>query len=334
MRRVAAGGELGLPAFVRGMTECDGRALRTIRTSLSLHISVASTQRAQTDGHFAVNVQTIAVELTDCAAEHDAIALIVPLGIDTDFQRFQSFEAPKDWTVTIVAEPRSGQRAAVLEPPARGSGARLLHTFNSRGSVLPPDAYRPEGTPVTTAAAALVNEARSIATLAGGGLPGIAAIVADTSARFEYGEVPLTERWYYGKDAVPIVACMAGNCIDINTYLTASLRAANYEAAYLTCYFFDNNPEGIASGMHCWVRTRHDGVIQDWDIAHIKKAGRSDVTAILNPVPGRRFALAYGRDHVYPWRGINIRLSTPSRPVWVREDGTSIWGEPPIVRLL
>ncbi|MBD1203693.1 MAG: hypothetical protein H9533_06120 [Rhodobacteraceae bacterium] len=139
-------------------------------------------------------VQRITVELTDCAAMHDAIALIAPLGIDTEFQRFQAFEAPKDWGVTIVAEPRSGQRAAVLEPPAPKSRARLSHIFTSSGSALPADAYRPEGTAVTTAAAALANAARSIAARAGGGLPGIAAIVADTNARFEYGEIPIEER--------------------------------------------------------------------------------------------------------------------------------------------
>ena len=278
-------------------------------------------------------VHTITVELTDCAARHDAIALIVPLGIDTEFQRFQAFEAPKDWGVTIVGEPRSGQRAAVLEPPERESRARLFHSFSSTGSSLPADAFLPEGTAVATAASELATEARSIALHAGGGLLGIAAIVADTNARFEYGEVPVAERWYHGQEAVPIVTCAAGNCIDINTYLTASLRAANYEATYLTCYFFDADPEGIASGMHCWVRTRFDGLVQDWDIAHFKKAGRSDIAAMMNPVPGQRFALAYGRDHVYQWWGIDIRLPTPSRPMWVREDGTAIWGEPPVLRL-
>lgn len=275
----------------------------------------------------------IFIELTDCAATHDAVALIVPLGIDTEFQRFQALEAPKGWDATIVAEPRSGQRAAVVQPPTPTARAHLLHSFSSAGSTLPADAYLPEGTAVTTAAVELANEARSIAALAGGGLAGIAAVVADTSARFDYGEVPATERWYYGQSAVPIVACTAGNCIDINTYLVAALRAAGYETTYLTCYFFDDNPKGIASGMHCWVRTRHDGVTQDWDIAHFKKAGRSDVSAIMNPIPGRRFALAFGRDHAYRWQGIDIRLSTPSQPMWVRADGTAIWGEPPIVRL-
>jgi hypothetical protein len=134
----------------------------------------------QFNWHSQMASQTIIVELTDCAATHDSIALIVPLGIDTEFQRFEAFDAPKDWCVTIVAEPRSGQRAAVLEPPARNSRARLLHTFTSSGSALPADAYLAEGTAVTTAAAALATEACRIATRAGGGLPGIAAIVADT----------------------------------------------------------------------------------------------------------------------------------------------------------
>ncbi len=280
-----------------------------------------------------MTIKTITVELTDCAATHDAIALIVPLGIDTEFQRFQACEVPKGWVVTIVAEPRTGQRAAVLQPPDPASRARIVQTFSSAGSALSDDAFLPEGTALATAAAELATEARSIAARAGGGLAGIAAIVADTNDRFAYGELPLTERWYHGQGAVPIVACTAGNCIDINTYLMASLRAANYQAAYLTCYFFDDNPDGIASGMHCWVRTRHDGVIQDWDIAHFKKVGRSDISAMMNPVPGQRFALAYGRDHVYPWRGFDIRLPTPSRPMWVRKDGTAIWGDPPVVRL-
>lgn len=280
-----------------------------------------------------MTTQVISIELTDSAATHDAIALIAPLGIDTEFQKFHEFEAPRGWSASIVAEPRSGQRAVVLEPPALNAPARLLHTFNSSRSVLPEEAYLPEGTAITTAAADLANEARSIAAAAGGGFAGIAAIVADTSARFDYGEVPMAERWYYGQPSVPIVACSAGNCIDINTFLVAALRAADYETTYLTCYFFDDNPNGIASGMHCWVRTRHDGVTQDWDITHFKKAGRTDVFATMNPVPGRRFALAFGRDHSYRWRGLDIRLSTPSRPMWVREDGTAIWGEPPIVRL-
>ncbi len=140
------------------------------------------------------------------------------------------------------------------------------------------------------------------------------AIVLDTAARFTYGAVKGPDRWYTGHDAIPAVACAVGDCIDINTYLVAALRTAGYDTAYLTCYFFDDDPNGIAAGMHCWVRTRHEGLIEDWDIAHFKKAGRADVHAALNPVPGLRVTLAHGRDHVYRWNGLDIHLPIPSRP--------------------
>lgn len=275
----------------------------------------------------------IAVEMIDRAADYDAVALIAPLGVDTEFQRFLGFEAPQGWGVSVIAEPRSGQRAAVMTPPGPDAPAVLRHWFSDQGSALPAGVFTPERTALTIAADELATEARSIAERAGGGLAGIEAIVADTSERFDYGAVPEEERWYHGRDNVPIVACASGNCIDINTFLVAALRSAGYETAYLTCYYFDDNPNGIASGMHCWVRTRHDGVCQDWDIAHFKKIGRQDIHATLNPAPGRRFALAYGRDHIYRWRGLDIKLSTPSSPMWVLPDGKTIWAQPPVVTL-
>jgi len=75
----------------------------------------------------------ISIELTDCATTHDAVALIVPLGIDTEFQTFQALKAPRGWSATIVAESRSGLRAVVLEPPTGTAGARLVRTFSSLG---------------------------------------------------------------------------------------------------------------------------------------------------------------------------------------------------------
>ena len=275
----------------------------------------------------------ITVDLPDCAAAHDAVALIAPLGVETDFQQLAGFEAPKGWDAAIVAEERTGQLAAVMTPPAADAQPRLQHAFSTKPGSLPAKAFTPEGTPLASAATELARDARVIAERAGGGLAGIAAIVADTSDRFDYGAVPYEERWYYGARAVPQVACGVGNCIDINTYLIAALRASGYETTYLTCYFFDDNPEGIPSGMHCWVRTRCEGVTQDWDIAHFKKLGRSDVSATLNPAPGQRFALAYGRDHCYLWRGKRIEMPTPSTPMWVREDGSAVWAGPPEVAL-
>ncbi|MEL7348638.1 MAG: transglutaminase domain-containing protein [Pseudomonadota bacterium] len=281
-----------------------------------------------------MNTYRIVVDMTDCATDYGAVGLLAPLGIDTDAQRFGAFAPPPGWGVTILAEARSGQRAALMTPPDERAKARVEHVFEAVPGGLSPQAFQPEGTPLAAAAEAMAEDARAIAERAGGGLAGIAALVADTSARFDYGSVAPEDRWYYGQDAVPPVVCAIGNCIDINTYLMAALRAAGYEAAYFTCYYFDDDPAGIPSGMHCWVRTRHDGVTQDWDIAHYKKAGRDDVAPALNPVPGKRFALAFGRDHHFRWGGIDIQVPTPSRPVWVLEDGRVHWGEGPIVQLL
>ena len=183
----------------------------------------------------AMKSSIVSIELTATASIPGALALIAPILIETDFQSFGSIETPRGWDATIVAEPRSGQRAVVLRPPSPTDRATFLHGFSSSGPGLSSVAFVPEGMPITTAAAELVTESRKIAHSAGGGLAGIEAIVADTSARFSYGEVPIAQRWYFGKDEVPIVACTSGNCIDINTYLGAALRAAGYEAAYLTC---------------------------------------------------------------------------------------------------
>jgi Transglutaminase-like superfamily len=273
------------------------------------------------------------VELADCAAMYDAVALIVPLGIETEFQSFKSLRLQRGCAATIVAERRTGQLSAICELSDPNVRPKLQQTFADTGKGLTGDAFLPEGTAIAKAATDLASSARELAGRAGGGLEGIAAIVGDVSARFGYGDDPDAARWYDGHDAVPQVACAVGNCVDINTYLVAALRSAGYATAYLTCYFFDDDPNRIASGMHCWVRTEHKGVIQDWDIAHFKKVDRSDVSAALNPVPGTRVALAFGRDHTYVWQGLEIHLPTPSRPMWIKSDGSAIWGMPPRLTL-
>jgi transglutaminase-like putative cysteine protease len=275
----------------------------------------------------------VTVEMTDTARHYDAIGLLVPLGIDTEFQRVEGLDLPDGWAASLLREERTAQTAAFLTPPHPDAVARLRHVVSDRPATLDPTAWVPEPGPHRAAAEDLARDAQALADAAGGGLPGVEAIVLDTAQRFTYGAVEGAERWYTGHDAIPAVACAVGNCIDINTYLMAALRVAGYEAAYLTCYFFDDNPDGIAAGMHCWVRTRLGDRVDDWDIAHFKKAGRSDVHAALNPVPGCRVALAHGRDHVYRWNGMEIRLPVPSRPNWVLADGSTVWGAPPVVAL-
>jgi len=190
---------------------------------------------------------TIAVALSDCAADHEAVALIAPLGIDTETQTFLAFEAPEGWHTTIVADVRTGLRAALMTPPEQTARGRLIHRFRSGGRGLASAAFEPEYHALTTAAAELATEAKAIAARAGGGRAGLRAIVADTSSRFSYGRVPMEQRFYYGRDAVPIVACANGNCIDINTYLVAALRAASYDV-HLPHLLFLSAPPGPGRG--------------------------------------------------------------------------------------
>lgn len=67
----------------------------------------------------------------------------------------------------------------------------------------------------------------------------------------------------------------------------ASLRAGGFEAGYMYSYFF---PRG-RGGMHCWVVTRDNGEILEWDIAHHMEAGSGKTAHGLNPSPGHRVAL-------------------------------------------
>ena len=191
----------------------------------------------------------VTVEMTDTARDHDAVALIVPLGIDTEFQRLERVDLPEGWGASILSEARSGQIAALLTPPQPDATARLRHVFTDRPGTMADAAWHPEPSAHRRAAEDLTQDAQRIAQNAGGGRRGLEAIILDTAARFTYGKIDGPDRWYTGHDAIPAVACAVGNCIDINTYLVAALRTAGYDTAYLTCYFFDDDPNGIAAGM-------------------------------------------------------------------------------------
>ncbi len=277
---------------------------------------------------------TLAISLCDTAADHDAVALIAPLGIEADFSSSVAFSSPPGWHVDIVREVRTGLLAAIMVPPEPRARPEIRHRFSHGGPRLSDACFRPEECALTMAADELAADIRRIGCADRDGHAGLVAIVEETNRRFDYGEVPYEQRWYAGAPHVPQVACVAGNCIDINTYLVAALRSAGYEAAYITCYFVPHAEGPAAAGMHCWVRTRFGAIVEDWDIAHFKKLGTQTVTPKLNPIPGHRFPLSYGRSHVYPWRGLDIQVSTPSQPHWVLLSGDVVWPEPsPIVSI-
>ncbi|MBE0453686.1 transglutaminase domain-containing protein [Roseovarius autotrophicus] len=211
---------------------------------------------------------------------------------------------------------------AALQIEAAGGPLTLSHVITPEGMNYPEAVFAPRVTPYTIAAEALAQASVEAAHASGGGMAGIAALVAEAEARFAYAHPE--HRFNDGTEAVPYLSCgtTPGSCVDINTYLIASLRAAGYEAGYLYGYFFPAEKGGVTHDMHCWVVTRHDGDVQHWDIAHHMKAGLGPTRAGLNPRPGWRVALGHSMGHVYQQGGEALRLKLLVEPVAVTGGGT------------
>ncbi len=183
-------------------------------------------------------------------------------------------------------------------------------------SLMTTDTYR-----MQTGADALVRDARRLADGARDGHAAIEAIVNDVAEKFVYGHPDV--RFNDGLDEIPYLSCgiTEGSCVDINTYLIACLRAAGFEAGYMTGYFFPEEKNGCCDDMHCWVVTRHNGVVLEWDIAHHLKMGKGPICCGLNPKPGSRVAMAHSMGLDFP----QLRIAGAkliAEPVWVNGDGT------------
>lgn len=226
--------------------------------------------------------------------------LLAPAGMTTPYDQVERFEAEGAVIVEAVREPRLDLVALRLRATAHR--ARLVwHVEDPDATVSYPEAvFRPHDSSYTRAAEALAARSRDIAAQAGGGRNGIEALVAEAESRFVYAHPE--QRFTDGHDTVPPLSCgtTPGSCIDINTYLMASLRAAGYEAGYLFGYFFPAESAGATTDHHCWVVTRHAGTVLEWDIAHHLKAGLGPTRPGLNPRPGSRVALGHSMGHCYP----------------------------------
>lgn len=224
----------------------------------------------------------------------------------------------------IATEADLGLAAALIEP--EGEIVTLHYAVDAAdGASYPEAAFRPRANRYTVAAAALAEASRAIAQAAGGGRSGIEALVAYAETRFAYDHPE--QRFNDGMDAIPLLSCglTPGSCVDINTYLVASLRAAGYEAAYVYGYFFPAERGGITDDGHCWVATRHAGEILEWDIAHHLKAGLGPTRAGLNPRPGERVALTHSMGHRYALPDRDVPLKVLGEPMRLSGDGEPAW---------
>jgi len=260
--------------------------------------------------------------------------LLAPAGTASSLGSTASLAVGGGRIAEALTEAETGQ-TALLVVPEDGAGPVLTYRFAPAPGAprYPEAAFAARRNRYTAAAEDLASASRAIAERAGGGAAGIEALVAEARARFTYAHV---ERCFNdGCALVPWLGCgtAAGSCVDINTYLVASLRAAGFEAAYLYGYFFPAGRE-TTPDMHCWVATRHEGVVLDWDVAHHVKAGLDPVRPALNPRPGRRVLLGHSMGHRYVAGDGEIAPKLLAEPVWRLPDGRLVAPDPASIRIV
>lgn len=247
--------------------------------------------------------------------------LLVPAGIATPHGLVEGLEIEGGRIEALANEADLDLVAALAGHDGGPVTLRYRVEEASADTGYPDAAFRPRATRYTTAAPALAKASRAMAAAAGGGHAGIAALVAEAESRFAYDHP--AQRFNDGADAVPHLSCglTPGSCVDINTYLVASLRAAGYEAAYIYGYFFPAERGGRTDDGHCWVVTRHAGELLEWDIAHHLKAGLGPTRPGPNPRPGARVALSHSMGHSYRLPRHKVALKLLGEPVALSPEG-------------
>lgn len=230
----------------------------------------------------------------------DGARLIAPAGIPTPHGC--TMDVAVDGGETgVVCEAGTGQSVLSVVPTA--AEVTFRYTFSDAPARYPEAMFRPTESRFTRAAEAPLSEARALAG-SGDQLTQARRIACGVAERFDYGhpEVRFTD----GHDAVPAIGCglTEGNCVDINTYFIAALRAAGIEAGYVAGYFFPAEKRTWCNDGHCWVVTRIGGESHEWDIAHHLKLCTRDIHPGLNPKPGFRVAVGHSMGLSFPALGI------------------------------
>lgn len=268
---------------------------------------------------------TIAVAVDTSKA--DGRALIAPIGMPSPHQTLMQ-TATDDVPMHFTQEARTGQSVIVVPPI--GLAARSTITFRYQlaecGTAYPETMFLPRDSKFTRAADALIDNAQAVVAGSSTAREVIDAVVAHTAQAFTYGHPE--ERFYEGCDEVPMLGCglTAGSCVDINIYLIAALRSVGIEAGYAAGYFFPEEKNGACDDMHCWVVTRADGEVLEWDIAHHLKLGTRDIKPGLNPKPGVRYAISHSMGWDIPALGVRD-AKLLCEPMWVERNGSLSHGE-------
>lgn len=252
------------------------------------------------------------IRLTVTVTDPKSGRLIAPLGLRTPHL------CPGDFSVAgaafqLQAEETTGQWVAVIDKKLEP--VRIEIGYDPMRADYPEAMFAHRVNRYTQAAKELTVEARSVAQAAGGGMAGLRAIVDYTCQQFTYGHADTA--FYADTNEMPQLCSMTvGSCVDINAYLIAALRSAGYDAGYVTGYFIPQERRDHTTDMHCWVVTRCDGVVQEWDIAHHLKMGMRNIQPGLNPKPGVRVPMAHSMGLALPGLGMD-GFKLLAQPMWV-----------------
>ncbi len=256
------------------------------------------------------------------ARRHGGSRLLVPTGFSTPHEICSGVDITGG-DDSPVGEATTGQPFRIVTPTA--DTVTVRYTYRAGSQSYPDTLFIHRPNRFTTAAEALVQEARAIATHLSG-QDRLRAIATATADRFTYGHPE--RRFNDGLDHVPALGCgiAEGSCVDINTYFIATLRAAGFDAGYVAGCFFPAEKGGRCDDMHCWVVTRDQGEVLEWDVAHHLKLGLREIAPGLNPKPGYRVALSHSMGLAFPVLRVDC-LKLAAEPVWIDETGDTANGD-------
>jgi transglutaminase-like putative cysteine protease len=199
-----------------------------------------------------------------------------------------------------------GARQAYRIRAEAGSRPLVRYVFTPSGGGLPEAAFVSQGSRFETLEPAL---AAQIAALASG---------ADLASRVRAQLQAIADRFTYGRRDLHLGAQgeglpafgeepTTGTCVDIHSVCVAALRAIGAPAAYVIGGWVREGDPDRPTG-HCWLSLNVPDLPAAWDVSHHLEFGLGAIEPGLNPEPGRRFALSYGRAPVFEAGGGQIEI--------------------------
>ncbi|MFQ5783785.1 MAG: transglutaminase family protein [Alphaproteobacteria bacterium] len=257
----------------------------------------------------------IRVILNDPGPFGEALGLLAPIPPDTPHQRRVRIALSSGCEYTRITAANAPQSALWITAVADAAADAIFHF--TPGAAEPVDTmFERLDNRFTRPPPALGAVIGALVEAARNDREKVRRIVDFTVERYRYGAGNPA-----GDEPALYCGVATGNCIDINTFLLSAFYAAGIPAAYCAGYFFEADRPPVADGMHCWITTLADGVVEDWDIAHHLKRGMRPVLPGLNPIPGSRYAMSVGRGLRFAIADTVVEIGHLAQPLWILSGG-------------